>query len=63
MRVSDAAKILCVSAITLRRLEKFGIIHPLRDRNGWRRFDERSLEEARKYLYPGAKKGVKNAKK
>ena len=63
MRVSDAAKILGVSAMTLRRLEKSGIIKPLRDWNGWRRFDDRSLREAKKYLYPGAKKGVKNAKR
>ncbi len=59
MRVSDAAKILSVSSVTLRRMEKSGIIHPMRDRNGWRRFDERTLEKARRYLYPAMEKKKK----
>jgi DNA-binding transcriptional MerR regulator len=52
MRTQEAARTLRVSAVTLRRLDNVGIIHVPRDRNNHRRFDEKSLEEARSYLYP-----------
>jgi len=52
MRIAEAARLLDVSAVTVRRLDAAGKIHVVRDRNGHRRFDEKSLQEARNYLYP-----------
>ena len=55
MRIIDAARILGVHPITLKRIEKAGVIDPLRDRNGWRRFDDETIERARRFLYPNEK--------
>jgi len=52
MRTTEAARALHVSGVTLRKMDAAGIIHVPRDRNNHRRFDEKSLEEARRYLYP-----------
>ena len=35
----------------IKRLEKIGVIQPLRDRNGWRRLTQEDLQKARIYFY------------
>ena len=57
MRAIDAAKYLNIHPVTLKRLEKKGVISPVRDRNGWRRYSEADLTQAREYFFPKAKKG------
>ena len=52
MKISDAARELMVHPVTLKRMEKIGVIQPLRDRNGWRRLSPEDLQKAREYLYP-----------
>jgi excisionase family DNA binding protein len=52
MKIGDAAKYLGVHPITLKRLEKLGVIRPVRDRNGWRRLNKEDVEKARAYLFP-----------
>lgn len=51
MKISDAARELGVHPVTLKRLEKIGVIRPLRDRNGWRRLSQEDLQKARAYFY------------
>jgi DNA-binding transcriptional MerR regulator len=51
MKISDAARELGVHPVTLKRLEKIGVIQPLRDRNGWRRLSQEDLQKARAYFY------------
>jgi len=52
MRITEAAKIVGISAVTLRRMEAAGLIRPKRDRNGWRRFDQSTIRKAMEYIYP-----------
>jgi len=60
MRSTDAAKRLNIHPVTLKRIEKKGVISPIRDRNGWRRFTEEDLKKVKEYFYPeGAKSIVK----
>jgi DNA-binding transcriptional MerR regulator len=51
MRIAEFAKALGVSAATLRRLERPGIIRPQRDWTGARRFNEADLERTRELLF------------
>ena len=55
MRIAEAARSLGVHPITLKRIERVGVIDPMRDRNGWRRFDDKTIERARRFLYPNKK--------
>ena len=55
MRIAEAARRLGVHPITLKRIERVGVIDPMRDRNGWRRFDDETIERARRFLYPNEK--------
>ena len=55
MRIAEAAQRLGVHPITLKRIERIGVIDPMRDRNGWRRFDDETIERARRFLYPNEK--------
>ena len=59
MRIAEAARVLGISAVTLRRMEAAGLIRPKRDRNGWRRFDQRTIREALDYIYPKTRRGDK----
>ncbi len=45
LRISEAAKLISVHVNTLRNFERRGLIKPLRDHNGWRRY---SVEETLK---------------
>ena len=53
--VHEAAAKLGVSAQTLRRYERDGIVAPPpRDRNGWRRYDEAHITRIQQVIYPEA---------
>jgi hypothetical protein len=52
MKIGTAAREVGVHPITLKRLEKIGVIRPLRDRNGCRLFSPEDLQKARAYFYP-----------
>lgn len=55
LRIADAADALGISAKTLRRYERAGIIPtPARDRNGWRIFSPDEVREIARVLYPGS---------
>ena len=62
MRAIDAAKSLSIHPVTLKRLEKKGVIRPLRDRNGWRRYSDEDLEKVRK-IYSLVDKRLKSTEK
>jgi DNA-binding transcriptional MerR regulator len=51
MRIAEFSRALGVSAATLRRLERRGMIRPQRDWTGARRFTETDLERARALLF------------
>jgi len=55
MRIIDAARSVGVHPVTLKRLEKKGVIHPIRDRNGWRRYTADDLKKVKDYFFPGEK--------
>lgn len=52
MKIYQAAKLLGVSSMTLRRIEKLGAIKPQRDRNGWRNYETQDIDAAREFLFP-----------
>jgi DNA-binding transcriptional MerR regulator len=54
MRITQAAQQVGVSISTLKRLEKRGLIHPRKDRNGQRRYTDRDIEEIQALYYPAA---------
>ena len=43
MRIAQAAQQVGISTTTLKRLEKRGLIHPRKDRNGQRRYTDRDI--------------------
>jgi len=57
MRAYDVAKYLNIHPVRLKRLEKKGVISPIRDRNGWRKYSEKDLRHAKEYFFPKARKG------
>jgi DNA-binding transcriptional MerR regulator len=54
MRVAQATQRLGISPSTLKRLEKRGLIHPRKDRNGQRRYTIDDIQRIRALYYPGA---------
>ena len=52
MRRAAAAKALIVGPDMLLRLERRGLIHPLRDLNGHRRYTDEDLARLRQIIYP-----------
>jgi len=62
MRIIDAARSLNIHPVTLKRLEKKGVVQPLRDRNGWRRYSAEDLKKIREYFFPDKRKGFPPAK-
>ena len=57
--ISEAAKKLGISAITLRRLESKGLIKPIRNNAGERVYTKDSLNEFLNYHYSRRQKGIK----
>jgi DNA-binding transcriptional MerR regulator len=53
MRITQAAQQLGISPTTLKRLEKRGLIHPRKDRNGQRRYTDHDIATLRGLYYPG----------
>jgi excisionase family DNA binding protein len=51
MRIGDVAGTLGISRETIRRLEHDGVVMPLRDRAGHRRFTEADLERIRAAVF------------
>jgi excisionase family DNA binding protein len=47
MRIGEASEVLGISRDTIRRLERVGVIAPVRDRAGHRRFSPGDLERIR----------------
>ena len=54
MRITQAAQQVGLSISTLKRLEKRGLIHPRKDRNGQRRYTIDDIQRIRELYYPGA---------
>jgi DNA-binding transcriptional MerR regulator len=54
MRIARAAQLLELSTSTLKRLEKRGLIHPRKDRNGQWRYTESDIATIRALYYPPA---------
>jgi DNA-binding transcriptional MerR regulator len=54
MRIAQAARQVGISSTTLKRLERRGLIHPRKDRNGQRRYTDRDIEQIRALYYPPA---------
>ena len=52
MRIAQAAHRVGISATTLKRLERRGLIHPRKDRNGQRRYTDCDIEQIRALYYP-----------
>jgi excisionase family DNA binding protein len=59
MRIGAVASVIGVSRDTLRRLEREGVMTPLRDRVGHRRFSEADIERIRAALF--SPKGAKRS--
>ncbi len=53
MLIHDLARRVGLHPNTIRRLEKAGVVHANRDVNGWRRYDESTVDHLRK-LYGAA---------
>jgi len=53
LRASDAAKRLGLKAVSPRALEKHGLVSPIRDWAGHRRYKEDEIERLRKKLHAG----------
>lgn len=51
MRITNAAKELGLHPRTLLNLELRGVVKPVRDRNGQRRYTEADLEKIRSYFF------------
>lgn len=51
MTIREFSRLLGLHPNTVKGLERKGIIKPLRDRNGWRRYTEIDLERARQYFF------------
>jgi len=54
MRIAQAAQQVGISATTLKRLERRGLIHVRKDRNGQRRYTIDDIQRIRELYYPGA---------
>ena len=54
MRITQAAQQVGISISTLKRLEKRGLIHPRKDRNGQRRYTIDDIQRIRALYYPPA---------
>ena len=54
MRLAQAAQQVGISPTILKRLEKRGLIHPRKDRNGQRRYTDRDIATLRALYYPPA---------
>jgi DNA-binding transcriptional MerR regulator len=54
MRIAQAAQQLGISPTILKRLEKRGLIHPRKDRNGQRRYTIDDIATLRGLYYPPA---------
>jgi len=54
MRITQAAQQVGISISTLKRLEKRGLIHPQKDRNGQRRYTDHDIATLRALYYPPA---------
>ena len=52
MRIGGVASAIRVSRDTLRRLERKGVVTPLRDRVGHRRYSEEDIQRIRTALFP-----------
>jgi len=52
MRITEAAQRVGVSATTLKRLERRGLIRVRQDRNGQRRYTDRDIQEIQAFYYP-----------
>jgi DNA-binding transcriptional MerR regulator len=54
MRIGQTAQQLGISITTLKRLEKRGLIHPRKDRNGQRRYTDHDIATLQALYYPPA---------
>ena len=54
MRIAQAAQQLGISATALKRLEKRGLIHPRKNRNGQRRYTINDIQAIQALYYPAA---------
>jgi DNA-binding transcriptional MerR regulator len=54
MRIAQAAQQVGISPSTLKRLEKRGLIHPRKDRNGQRRYTIDDIQAIQALYYPAA---------
>ena len=54
MRITQAAQQVGISISTLKRLEKRGLIHPQKDRNGQRRYTDCDIAAIQGIYYPPA---------
>ena len=61
MRIARAAQLLELSTSTLKRLEKRGLIHPRKDRNGQRRYTIDDIQRIRELYYPAAPEPARRA--
>ena len=61
MRIAQAAQQLGLSPSTLKRLEKRGLIHPRKDRNGQRRYTIDDIQRIRALYYPAAPEPARRA--
>jgi predicted site-specific integrase-resolvase len=61
MRISEAAQVVGVHPITLRRLERQGLICVPKDRNGQRRYSPEDIERIIQVYYPSAPRGTAEA--
>jgi DNA-binding transcriptional MerR regulator len=61
MRITQAAQQVGLSISTLKRLEKRGLIHPRKDRNGQRRYTIDDIQEIQVLYYPAAPEPARRA--
>jgi DNA-binding transcriptional MerR regulator len=61
MRIARAAQQVGISPTTLKRLEKRGLIHPRKDRNGQRRYTIDDIQRIRALYYPAAPEPARRA--
>jgi len=61
MRITEAAQQVGLSISTLKRLEKRGLIHPRKDRNGQRRYTIDDIQRIRALYYPAASEPTRGA--
>ena len=54
MRIAQAAQQVGISPTTLKQLEKRGLIHPRKDRNGQRRYTIDDIQRIRALYYRAA---------